>query len=188
MNALTCPMCEIGALAAETYDEELRYNEKLLVVRGLERYRCANCGADPILPDQIRRNQARYTDARRSADSLLTGLQIRTIRESLHLSQADAARLFGGGTNGFSKYERGEVTQSVAMDRLLRVVSANYWLLDSLFVLAGMPARGTQANDASYSDGVAVSLPRRGSSFRAFKGSSIVVIDTAWESVEKEAA
>jgi HTH-type transcriptional regulator/antitoxin MqsA len=30
-------------------------------------------------------------------------------------------RVFGGGRNAFSKYERGEVSQSVAMDKLIRV-------------------------------------------------------------------
>ena len=38
------------------------------------------------------------------------------IRKRLSLTQAQAARLMGGGDNAFSKYERGEITQSAAMN------------------------------------------------------------------------
>lgn len=57
-------------------------------------------------------------------DGLLTGAQIRTLRESLGLTQAQAARIFGGGPVAFSKYEHDDVTQSDAMDKLLRVANA----------------------------------------------------------------
>ena len=49
--------------------------------------------------------------------------------------------IFGGGTNGFSKYERGETAQSVAMDRLLRLVIADPSKLDELRAMAGMSRR-----------------------------------------------
>lgn len=81
---------------------------------------------------QVRRNHARVVDARRRADGLLTGREIRALRKSLGLSQKDASEVFGGGTNAFSKYERGEVVQSVAMDRLLRLVARYPLLLDDL--------------------------------------------------------
>jgi hypothetical protein len=42
----------------------------------------------------------------------------------LDLTQANAAEIFGGGQNAFSKYERGEVVQSLAMDRILRFFAA----------------------------------------------------------------
>jgi len=39
----------------------------------------------------------------------------------LGLTQHAASSIFGGGLNAFSKYERGEVIQSKAMDKLIRV-------------------------------------------------------------------
>ena len=60
---------------------------------------------------------------RKKVDGLLTGSQVRSIRKSLGLNQAEAARVFGGGPVAFSKYENDDVTQSEAMDKLLRLAS-----------------------------------------------------------------
>jgi HTH-type transcriptional regulator/antitoxin MqsA len=124
MNAtsIECPVCEQGQLTPETYNDEFQYNGSTVAVRGLERHRCSVCHAKPILRGEIKRNQIRIADAKRVSDGLLTADEIRRVRELVHMSQADAARIFGGGTNAFSKYERGEVAQSVAMDRLLRLI------------------------------------------------------------------
>jgi HTH-type transcriptional regulator / antitoxin MqsA len=119
---LTCPMCERGTLTPVTYSETFQHHGAELHVSGLEGYECECCGADPIFDDQIRRNHARILDARRRADGLLTGEEIRVLRDRLGLTQKAASELFGGGANAFSKYERGEVVQSAAMDRLLRLV------------------------------------------------------------------
>jgi HTH-type transcriptional regulator/antitoxin MqsA len=94
-----------------------------------------------MFPEQIRRNERRIRAGKQRADGLLSGTQIREAREQLGLSQQEAATLFGGGTNGFSKYERGETAQSVAMDRLLRLVMADPSKLDELRAMAGMAAR-----------------------------------------------
>ncbi len=120
---LTCPMCERGTLTPVAYSETFQHHGSELYVSGLEGYECECCGADPIFDDQIRRNHTRILDARRRADGLLTGEEIRALRDRLGLTQKEASELFGGGANAFSKYERGEVAQSAAMDRLLRLVA-----------------------------------------------------------------
>lgn len=136
---LKCPMCEHGTLAPNTYSDTFQHHGADLIVDGLECYICGECGADPVFEDQIRRNHARVADARRHADGLLTGREILTLRKSLGLSQQDASEVFGGGSNAFSKYERGEVVQSVAMDRLLRLVARYPLLLDDLRGHPGRP-------------------------------------------------
>jgi HTH-type transcriptional regulator / antitoxin MqsA len=136
----TCPVCGEAALKSVTFSDTFKHNERDLVVGGLEGYHCDSCNFDPIAPEQIRRNQLRIRDAKRLADGLLSGNQIRQARELLGLSQQEAATIFGGGTNGFSKYERGETAQSVAMDRLLRLVMADPSKLDELRTMAGMSA------------------------------------------------
>jgi HTH-type transcriptional regulator/antitoxin MqsA len=128
-------------LSDVTYSDTFRHNERDLVVHDLEGYQCSSCDSALSDPEQIRRNQARIKDAKRLADGLLSGSQIRQAREVLGLSQQEAAAIFGGGTNGFSKYERGETAQSVAMDRLLRLVMADPSKLDELRAMAGMSTR-----------------------------------------------
>lgn len=51
--------------------------------------------------------------------STLTPGQIREIRERLHLSQADAGDLIGGGPRAFTKYETGAITPNAAVINLL---------------------------------------------------------------------
>lgn len=137
----TCPVCGATALTAVTYSDTFKHNERDLVVDGLERYGCVSCKSQPMFPEQIRRNERRIREAKRLADGLLSGHQIRQARELLGLSQQEAAAIFGGGTNGFSKYERGETAQSVAMDRLLRLVMADPSKLEELRAMAGISAR-----------------------------------------------
>jgi len=133
-----CPVCGQAALKPAIYSDTFRHNDRDLLVDGLESYDCASCNSEPMFPEQIRRNERRIKEAKRIADGLLSSHQIREAREQLGISQQEAATLFGGGTNGFSKYERGETAQSVAMDRLLRLVIADPSKLDELRAMAGM--------------------------------------------------
>ncbi len=55
---------------------------------------------------------------RKKSDGLLTSSEIYEARITLGLTQESASLVFGGGKNAFSKYERAEVSQSVAMDKL----------------------------------------------------------------------
>jgi len=90
-------------------------------VDDLEYSLCNKCGADPVLVEQAKRNQVRFSDAKREIDGLLSSADIRKARRYLGLTQHAASSVFGGGLNAFSKYERGEVIQSKAMDKLIRV-------------------------------------------------------------------
>jgi len=156
INLITCPVCDEGALTPEAYSEQIEYAGARVTAEGLERFRCDRCGADPVFAEQIRRNQTRIADAKRRAIGLLSGDEIRAVRELLDLSQPDAAMIFGGGANAFSKYERGEVIQSVPMDRLLRVVVANPWMADELRMRAGISKSQPIAAEATYTEGTSV--------------------------------
>jgi HTH-type transcriptional regulator/antitoxin MqsA len=59
---------------------------------------------------------------KKEVDGLLTGAEVRALRKRLGLKQAEAAKVFGGGIVAFSKYESDDVTQSEAMDKLMRLV------------------------------------------------------------------
>jgi HTH-type transcriptional regulator/antitoxin MqsA len=142
LKGIACPVCGVAALQVELYSDEIPYQNGAIRIDGLQSARCENCGADPVVPEQIRANHLLIADAKRASDGLLYGEQIRSLRERLGLSQADAAALFGGGSTGFSKYERGQVVQSVPMDRLLRLVAEHPHLINSLRKIAA----GTEWN------------------------------------------
>ncbi len=94
---------------------------------------CEECGQEFIGTTQIIENDKRAREARKTVDGLLSAKEIKTIRERLRLTQEEAAQVFGGGKNAFSKYERAEVCHSVSMDKLIRaanqVPALFYWLV-----------------------------------------------------------
>ena len=132
ISAPDCPFCEAHDWVDGSHQMELSHQNKPLSVSDLEHSECAECGYELILPHQTRRNDARIRDARRDASGLLTSSRIKTIRTKLGLSQQHIAALIGCGKNAFSKYERGEVTQSAAMDKLLRILDASPEAFDIL--------------------------------------------------------
>jgi len=116
-----CPHCERGELESRTIEEAIRYGGSDLAVQGVEISVCPVCSEELVLPEQAKANEVLFADAKRQHDGLLTSGEIVSWRKRHRLSQADAAKLLGGGVNAFSKYERGEVMQSKAMDLLMRV-------------------------------------------------------------------
>ena len=184
-----CPVCEQGVLSPQVYSDDILHVGKTLRVDNLERYLCDACGADPVLTDQIRRNQVRICDAKRRADGFLTSEEIRELRDRLQLSQPDAAILFGGGPNAFSKYERGEVIQSSAMDRLLRCTLAFPYMVGYLRTLAGLGPQSTETGayenmqDLSLDDPAYTSKPVRGKQINVSSGKkeSSVVLPPEWQ-------
>lgn len=123
-----CPNCGKYSVQEETRSDTIDFKGLVLDVEELKFSVCDECKHQFETDEQFKKNQAAiraaYTverDRIRKRDGMLTGEEIARIRDSLHLSQRDAAVLFGGGHNAFNKYESGEVLQSGAMDRLLRM-------------------------------------------------------------------
>lgn len=78
-EALFCPDCEEVAARPALRDCAITHDDRNLVVNNLECYRCGVCGTEQVRPDQIRRNQMLIADARRRADGLLTGHEIKAM-------------------------------------------------------------------------------------------------------------
>lgn len=176
-DELICPMCEEGHLTPATFEGDFKHNGNTIHVDGLECHRCGICGADPVLEDQIRRNHRHIADAKRRADGLLAGDDIKLLRESLCLTQQEAATLFGGGTNAFSKYERGDVIQSVAMDRLMRLIANHPYLLGALRAMGGEQLESQE--QTVYSKGTVIDMETY--RLRTFRIGKKTVRKTLWQ-------
>ena len=155
---MLCPQCETGQLQPSTFEDDFNHGDGTLHIGDLECYVCDSCGADPVFTNQIRRNQLKITDAKRRHSGLLGGREIRELREQLDLSQQAAFEIFGGGANAFSKYERGEVMQSVAMDRLMKCAAYVPGVLDFLRYEAGMQKRGELVAVDKYCSGTRITM------------------------------
>jgi len=122
-NSPTCPLCEAGQLHEHTEEVIVEYHGQKVALNSNFSV-CDACGAEQATSDQVRRNKRAMIAFKKSVDGLLTGIEVRALREKLSINQAQAARIFGGGPVAFSKYESDDVAQSEAMDKLLRLAEA----------------------------------------------------------------
>lgn len=54
---------------------------------------------------------------------------IASVRKKLELDQCEAAQIFGGGANAFSRYENGKTEPPLALIKLLKVLDCHTELL-----------------------------------------------------------
>ena len=57
---------------------------------------------------------------------------IASVRKKLELDQRQAAEIFGGGVNAFSRYENGKTKPPVALIKLLKVLDRHPELLEEV--------------------------------------------------------
>jgi putative zinc finger/helix-turn-helix YgiT family protein len=123
-NGELCPACGEGRLTSRVLREEIEYKG----VHGevpVHYSVCDYCGSELAGSAESRANKRAMTVFKKQVEGLLTGEEIRALRKSFELSQGLAAELFGGGKVAFSRYESDDITQSAAMDSLLRLCAAN---------------------------------------------------------------
>ena len=126
-----CPKCASKEIELRSFSDDIEFRGFILDVENLQDLHCKSCGHSWGEKTQVQHNQevlkiryAAIRDKERTKQGLLGAAEIESIRNLFDLSQRDAASLFGGGYNAFNKYESGEVLQSFAMDRLLRITRA----------------------------------------------------------------
>lgn len=117
-----CVICGKGKLIKKIVNEEFEYKGKKLTIPDYIIYSCNKCKEALVDPKTIRFTEKILTDFRREIDGLLTSCEILQIRKKLGKTQLELAKIFGVGEKNFARYENGQVTQSKAMDNLLRIL------------------------------------------------------------------
>lgn len=149
MNDKTlCPLCGEGHLSPrseEILTEHAGHQGKVT----LHFAECDACGSEITGAADSRANKRAVLAFRKSVDGLLSGAEIRALREQLGITQDQAARLFGGGPKAFSKYETDDIAHSESMNTLLCLVRQSEDVFRELLALKGMtdevPARAATA-------------------------------------------
>lgn len=119
---IQCPFCDASpAMRTLSRDREMSFEGVPTTVHNLLYSQCDHCGMQTITPQQTRTNKRTIIEAHKSTLGLLTAAEILQLRHHLSITQMEAAQLFGGGVNAFSKYENSAITQTKAMDNVLRL-------------------------------------------------------------------
>lgn len=118
-----CQICGEGHLEARVEKNPVEYKS---ASKELEMHCsvCLACGSEQASATDTRTNKRAMMAFKKEVDGLLTGVQVRALRDKLGINQTQAALIFGGGPVAFSKYENDDVAQSEAMDKLLRLADA----------------------------------------------------------------
>lgn len=132
-----CKVCKSDNVSVFSEIEEVKYKTGFVNVKTLYSV-CNNCGREFISKEQIINNENELRDKKREFDGFLTSTELKAAREKLKITQKQASEIFGGGANAFSKYERGEVTQSSAMDKLIRLALKSSFIFHSIAEESGI--------------------------------------------------
>lgn len=117
-----CPVCEVGILTVKREDVEFSYHDSTMILAQQDILYCQTCGESFLPPHTAREREKILTDARRKVDGLLTSEEIKAIRQQFRMTQTEFAHLLRVGKKTFARYENGQITQSYAMDDLLRIL------------------------------------------------------------------
>lgn len=130
---MKCPVCGAAELEHDTRDIPYCYKGKHTVIAAVSADFCPACGE--FLLDAT---QGDYFGAEVRAFNIQVNSAtvptefIAEVRKKLQLDQREAAEIFGGGVNAFSRYENGKTTPPLALIKLLRLLDRHPDLLDEV--------------------------------------------------------
>ena len=118
-----CPACEVGTLSLVERDLEFEYkDEKLLLTRKV--WECSACQESFLQAKDKPEVEKILTDRRRRVDGLLISEEITDVREQLHLTTAEFAKILRISEKDIAYYESGRYTQSYELDDVFRILRA----------------------------------------------------------------
>ncbi|MDR1662548.1 MAG: type II toxin-antitoxin system MqsA family antitoxin [Azoarcus sp.] len=123
MGIRYCPQCDDGArLEHQRKDMTETLHGLTATIPGVSGWHCPVCGECVFDPGEGARVAAALEELRRAGIEN-RAREVRGIRKKLGLKQADAGRIFGGGVNAFSEYERGKTQPHKSTMLLLRLLN-----------------------------------------------------------------
>jgi len=131
-----CPMCESGTLTRKEITETFNYHDHEILVPNYIIHQCDFCEEAIVDPASLKESGKILRAEAKKIDGLLTGKEIKQIRNSLGLTQEGLSKIIGGGDKCIAKYESEALTQSKPMDNLLRIIRS---YPDSIHVLTKLP-------------------------------------------------
>lgn len=135
-ESVQCMSCGFkGMVRDENRTETVSYSGESITLMGLSGWFCPECN-DGVFDDESSQRYAEASDRLAMLARQRCREEVRRIRRKLGLTQKEAAAMFGGGINAFSRYERGEIEPSTATIQLLRLLDKHPELLNELRMAA----------------------------------------------------
>lgn len=130
---MKCPTCGKRSLITDTRDLPYTYKGQTTVFAQVTGDFCSACGESLLDAAESRRTMALMLEFNKKVNAkLIDPGFIAGVRKKLALDQRQAAEIFGGGVNAFSRYEAGKTKPPVALVKLLKVLDRHPELLDEV--------------------------------------------------------
>ena len=130
---MKCPSCGAAQLQRETRDVPYTYKGENTTIPAVTGDFCPAC--DEVVLN--RKNGDRYSEMvglfqRQVNAAFVDPDYIAKVRKKLDLDQRQAAELFGGGVNAFSRYENGKTKPPLALVKLFKLLDRHPDLLTEI--------------------------------------------------------
>ena len=120
-------------LVQDTRDLSYTYKGETTLLPAVTGDFCPACGEAVLNLTESSRVSAAMLEFNRQVNaSIVDPALIVSIRKKLALDQREAAEIFGGGVNAFSRYENGKTKPSLALVKLLKLLDRHPDLLSEV--------------------------------------------------------
>lgn len=127
---MKCPVCGGADLIRDTRGLPYTYKGETTIIAAVTGDFCPACGEsilDAAESDRVMHTMQAFS--REVNAALVDPDFIAAVRKKLELDQREAAEIFGGGVNAFSRYETGKTKPPLALVKLLKLLDRHPDLL-----------------------------------------------------------
>ena len=130
---MKCPNCGAANLVHDTRDLPYAYKGEATVLAQTTGDFCPACDESILDAAESRRTMNLMLEFNKQVNAAIVDPAfIAGVRKKLDLDQREAAEIFGGGVNAFSRYETGKTKPPLALVKLLKVLNRHPDLLDEV--------------------------------------------------------
>ena len=130
---MKCPICGAAELIHDTRDLPYTYKGETTFIATVTGEFCPACGEVILdLEESARTSEWMLQFNKQVNAAIVDPAYIASVRKKLALDQREAAEIFGGGINAFSRYENGKTKPPLALVKLLKVLDRHPELLNEV--------------------------------------------------------
>ena len=127
---MKCPICGNAELVHDIRAIPYTYKGETTIIPTVTGDFCPACGEIVLTMAESTRVSALMLEFNKQINASIVNPEfIANVRKKLQLDQREAAEIFGGGINAFSRYENGKTKPPLALVKLLRILDRHPDLL-----------------------------------------------------------
>jgi len=130
---MKCPVCGAAELIHDTRDLPYTYKGESTTIPSVTADFCSACDesiTDMMETERVMREMQAFNKQVNAA--IVDPAFIIKVRKKLDLGQREAAEIFGGGINAFSRYENGKTKPPLALVQLFKLLDRHPDLLNEV--------------------------------------------------------